>query len=59
MSATRKIRKRETFGLMHYLDKRLGSHAGIGPEYQFYCPFASTGSEASRAVASSGSTMLR
>ena len=31
-------RKREPFGLMHYLDKRLGSYAGIGPEYQFYCP---------------------
>jgi len=26
-------------GLTEYLDRRLGSHSGNGPEYQYYCPF--------------------
>jgi hypothetical protein len=30
---------RERPGLLDYLDKRLGSHSGTGPEYQFHCPF--------------------
>jgi hypothetical protein len=26
-------------GLLDYLDRRLGSHSGSGPEYQYFCPF--------------------
>ena len=26
-------------GLLRYLEKRLGSFTGSGPEYQFWCPF--------------------
>jgi hypothetical protein len=26
-------------GLVEYLDRRLGSHFGDGPEYQWFCPF--------------------
>jgi hypothetical protein len=26
-------------GLIDYLDRRLGSHFGDGPEYQYFCPF--------------------
>jgi len=30
---------RKFVGLIDYLDHRLGSHTGSGPEYQYYCPF--------------------
>jgi hypothetical protein len=30
---------RDHDGLIEYLDKRLGTHTGSGPEYQYYCPF--------------------
>ncbi len=29
---------RDFTGLLDYLDRRLGSHTGSGPEYQFFCP---------------------
>lgn len=29
---------RDFTGLLDYLDRRLGSHTGPGPEYQFFCP---------------------
>ncbi|KKM04840.1 hypothetical protein LCGC14_1760170 [marine sediment metagenome] len=31
--------RRKFVGLLDYLDKRLGSHMGSGPEHQYYCPF--------------------
>lgn len=35
----RKTRARRFVGLVDYLDTRLGSHSGNGPEYQYWCPF--------------------
>ena len=31
--------RRKHTGLLQYLEARLGSHSGYGPEYQFFCPF--------------------
>lgn len=30
---------RDFTGLLDYLDRRLGSHTGSGPEHQYFCPF--------------------